>query len=109
MAWAGECQLGCMGTGGAGADGNCQAPACSLASPVSVSSMPTRITAHVHGTVWKVAKQPGDRVATGEAVVILEAMKMELPVESPVTGQVREIRCVEGDAVEEGALLAVVE
>ena len=70
--------------------------------------MPTHISAHITGTVWKVAKQPGDAVATGEAVVILESMKMEMPVESPVSGKVLEIRCAEGDAVEEGAVLAVV-
>ena len=70
--------------------------------------MPTHISAHITGTVWKVEKQPGDAVATGEAVVILESMKMEMPVESPVSGTVVEIRCAEGDAVEEGAVLAVV-
>ena len=57
----------------------------------------------------KVEKQPGDSVRAGEAVVILESMKMELPVESPVAGQVREVRCAPGQAVEEGAVLAVVE
>ena len=71
--------------------------------------MGTKITAHVTGTVWKVEKQPGDSVRAGEAVVILESMKMELPVESPVGGQVREVRCAPGQAVEEGAVLAVVE
>lgn len=71
--------------------------------------MPTSITAHVHGTVWKVEKRAGDPVAAGDTVVILEAMKMELPVESPVRGIVRELCCAEGDRVDEGALLAVVE
>jgi acetyl-CoA carboxylase biotin carboxyl carrier protein len=70
--------------------------------------MPTEITAHITGTVWKIEKQPGDRVAEGDAVVILESMKMEMPVESPVSGQLLEIRCAEGQAVEEGAVLAVV-
>jgi acetyl-CoA carboxylase biotin carboxyl carrier protein len=70
--------------------------------------MPTDITAHITGTVWKIEKRAGDRVAEGDAVVILESMKMEMPVESPVTGTVLEVRCGEGDAVEEGAVLLVV-
>jgi acetyl-CoA carboxylase biotin carboxyl carrier protein len=71
--------------------------------------MATNVTAHITGTVWKIEKQRGEAVASGEAVVILESMKMEMPVESPVSGKVSEIRCAEGDAVEEGAVLAVVE
>lgn len=71
--------------------------------------MTTNITAHITGTVWKIEKQRGDEVASGEPVVILESMKMEMPVESPVSGKVREVRCAEGDAVEEGAILVVVE
>lgn len=71
--------------------------------------MATNITAHITGTVWKIEKQRGDAVSTGDAVVILESMKMEMPVESPVSGKVTEVRCAEGDAVEEGAVLAVVE
>jgi acetyl-CoA carboxylase biotin carboxyl carrier protein len=69
----------------------------------------TNITAHITGTVWKIEKQVGDRVAEGESVVILESMKMEMPVESPQSGRVAEVRCSEGQAVEEGAILAVVE
>lgn len=71
--------------------------------------MATNITAHITGTVWKIEKQRGDAIVSGEPVVILESMKMEMPVESPVSGKVTEIRCAEGDAVEEGAVLAVVE
>jgi len=74
-----------------------------------VSIVPTLITAHVTGTVWKLEKQPGDPVSAGEAVVVLESMKMELPVESPVGGRVSEVRCTAGQAVDEGAVLAVVE
>ena len=71
--------------------------------------VPTIITAHVTGTVWKVEKQPGEQVSAGDAVIVLESMKMELPVESPVSGRVAEVRCAEGQAVEEGAVLAVVD
>jgi acetyl-CoA carboxylase biotin carboxyl carrier protein len=68
----------------------------------------TNITAHITGTVWKVEKQAGDSITAGDAVVILESMKMEMPVESPVAGRIVEMRCVEGQAVEEGAVIAVV-
>jgi acetyl-CoA carboxylase biotin carboxyl carrier protein len=70
--------------------------------------MRTEITAHITGTVWKIEKRVGDRVAEGDAIVILESMKMEMPVESPVAGSILEIRCKESDAVQEGAVLAVV-
>jgi len=70
--------------------------------------MPTEITAHITGTVWKIEKRPGDPVAEGDPVVILESMKMEMPVESPVSGQLLAIRCSEGKAVPEGTVLAVV-
>lgn len=71
--------------------------------------MATKILAHVTGTVWKVEKHAGDKISAGDVVVILESMKMELPVESPVGGAVTEVRCTPGQAVEEGAVLAVVE
>jgi len=71
--------------------------------------MATDITAHITGTVWKIEKAVGDSVEEGEAVVILESMKMEMPVESPVAGKIAELCCAEGDAVEEGAVLAVVD
>jgi acetyl-CoA carboxylase biotin carboxyl carrier protein len=69
----------------------------------------TNITAHITGTVWKIEKNVGDAIAEGESVVILESMKMEMPVESPAAGRISELRCAEGQAVEEGAVLAVVE
>lgn len=71
--------------------------------------MATNIKAHITGTVWKIEKHVGDAVGSGDTVVILESMKMEMPVESPVAGKLSELRCAEGDAVEEGAVLAVVE
>jgi acetyl-CoA carboxylase biotin carboxyl carrier protein len=71
--------------------------------------MATNIKAHITGTVWKIEKRPGDSVSIGDTVVILESMKMEMPVEAPVGGKVIEVRCSEGQAVEEGAVLVVVE
>ena len=71
--------------------------------------MPTEIKAHITGTVWKIEKRVGDHVAEGETVVILESMKMEMPVEAEVAGKVIEIRCKEAQPVEEGAVLIVLE
>jgi acetyl-CoA carboxylase biotin carboxyl carrier protein len=71
--------------------------------------MPSNIKAHITGTVWKIEKRVGDVVAAGDSVVILESMKMEMPVEAPAAGKIAEIRCAEGEAVEEGAVLAVLE
>ena len=67
------------------------------------------VPAHITGTVVRVEKQPGDSVTEGEAIIILESMKMEMPLESPVSGKVKEIRVKEGQAVAEGNVLAVVE
>jgi len=52
---------------------------------------------------------PGDAVAAGDPLVILESMKMEIPVESPAAGTVTEVRVEEGAVVQEGDVLAVVE
>ena len=66
------------------------------------------VEAHITGTVWKIEVAVGDQVDEGDTVVILESMKMEMPVESEVTGKLLELRCAEGEAVSEGAVLAVV-
>jgi acetyl-CoA carboxylase biotin carboxyl carrier protein len=67
------------------------------------------IEAHITGTVWKVEVAVGDAVTEGDAVVILESMKMEMPVEAEDPGVVREIRCSEGQSVSEGDVLVVLE
>jgi acetyl-CoA carboxylase biotin carboxyl carrier protein len=67
------------------------------------------IEAHITGTVWKVEVAVGDRVDEGDAVVILESMKMEMPVEAEDPGKVAEIRCEEGQSVSEGDVLVVLE
>jgi acetyl-CoA carboxylase biotin carboxyl carrier protein len=68
-----------------------------------------KVEAHITGTVVKIEKRPGDPVRAGEALVVLESMKMEMPVEAPADGRVTEIRCSEGQAVSEGDVLAVLE
>ncbi|HEX7672464.1 MAG TPA: acetyl-CoA carboxylase biotin carboxyl carrier protein subunit [Polyangiaceae bacterium] len=67
--------------------------------------MPSEVTAHITGTVWKIQVKVGDPVAEEQAVVILESMKMEMPVESPAAGTVVSIAVSEGQAVEEGDIL----
>ena len=71
--------------------------------------MATEIAAHITGTVWKIEVGVGDNVAEGDTLVILESMKMEMPLEAPAAGRVAELRCAEGQAVEEGQVLLVVE
>ena len=67
------------------------------------------VEAHITGTVWKIEVRVGDQVDEGDTVVILESMKMEIPVESEDDGVVKEIRCEEGQAVSEGDVLVVLE
>jgi acetyl-CoA carboxylase biotin carboxyl carrier protein len=71
--------------------------------------MPKDVSAHITGTVWKIEVQVGQKVAEGDTVVILESMKMEMPVEAPAAGTVREIRVKEGEPVAEGAVVAVLD
>ncbi len=67
----------------------------------------TDVEAHITGTVWKIEVEVGDSVQEGDAVVILESMKMEMPVEAEDPGVVTEIRCSEGQSVSEGDTLVV--
>ncbi len=67
------------------------------------------VEAQVTGRVIRVEKQVGDRVASEETILVLESMKMEIPVEAPSAGTVSEIRVAEGENVEEGDILAVLD
>ncbi|WP_434382416.1 biotin/lipoyl-binding carrier protein [Melittangium boletus] len=67
------------------------------------------VAAHITGTVWKILVEVGQRVAAGDTLVILESMKMEMPVETEGAGVVRELRCREAQSVNEGDVLVVVE
>jgi acetyl-CoA carboxylase biotin carboxyl carrier protein len=71
--------------------------------------MATEVQAHITGTVWKIEVKEGDTVGEGDTVVILESMKMEMPVEAPTAGRVKEIKVKEGAPVEEGAVLLILE
>jgi acetyl-CoA carboxylase biotin carboxyl carrier protein len=65
------------------------------------------VRAEISGQVWKVETGVGRAVVAGEALLVLESMKMEIPVEAPQGGVVAEIRVKEGDAVREGDVLVV--
>jgi acetyl-CoA carboxylase biotin carboxyl carrier protein len=67
------------------------------------------IEAHITGTVWKIEVAVGDAIEEGDTVVILESMKMEMPVEAEDEGTVKEIVVAEGQAVSEGDTLVVLE
>ncbi|HXH83866.1 MAG TPA: biotin/lipoyl-binding carrier protein [Candidatus Tectomicrobia bacterium] len=71
--------------------------------------MPEEIKAHITGVVFQVPLKAGDRVSAGEPVIVLESMKMEIPVEAPRAGTVTEIRVQEGQTVQEGDTVAVLE
>jgi acetyl-CoA carboxylase biotin carboxyl carrier protein len=69
----------------------------------------TNVDAHITGTVWKIECEVGQAIDEGDTLVILESMKMEMPVESEDAGTVKEIRCEEGQSVSEGDTLVVLE
>ncbi len=71
-------------------------------------AMATNVAAHITGTVWKIEVKEGDTVAEGQTCVILESMKMEMPVEAPVAGKVEKISCSESQAVNEGDVLLTI-
>ena len=70
--------------------------------------MATNIQAHITGTVWKIEVKAGESVDEGQTLVIIESMKMEMPVESPIKGRVEQIAVTEGQAVDEGAVLLTI-
>lgn len=91
-----------------------KAPAAPKAAPAAPAAAPAasgaagsvKIEAGAAGKVFKLEKKPGDAVKAGDAVVVIEAMKMEIPVVAPKDGTVASIDVAVGDAVEAGAVLA---
>ncbi len=67
------------------------------------------IRSEITGSVWKILKRPGDAVEEEDPLMILESMKMEIPVLAEAKGKVAEIRVRENDPVAEGPVLAVLE
>ncbi|GAA1916381.1 biotin/lipoyl-binding carrier protein [Streptantibioticus ferralitis] len=70
--------------------------------------MAVEIQAEMVANVWQVVAQEGDDVAEGDTVLILESMKMEIPVLAEAAGVVAEVKVTEGDVVQEGDVLAVI-
>jgi acetyl-CoA carboxylase biotin carboxyl carrier protein len=69
----------------------------------------TEVKAELVGNVWKIEVRPGDAVLEDDVVLVLESMKMEIPVMAPVAGTVREILVKEQEVVREGQVLALIE
>lgn len=71
--------------------------------------MAVDVAAHITGTVWEIRVNVGDDVREEQVLVVLESMKMEMPVESPAAGKVASIVVEKGQAVEEGEVLITLE
>ena len=67
------------------------------------------VKAHITGVVFQITSKVGDSVAAGDPVIVLESMKMEIPVEAPRAGVVKEIKVAEGQTVQEGETVAILE
>ena len=71
--------------------------------------MPDEVKAHITGVVFQVLAKPGDKVGAGDPIIVLESMKMEIPVEAPRAGTVTEVKAKEGETVQEGDTVALLE
>ena len=67
------------------------------------------ITSEIAGQVWKIQAAVGQSVTTGESVMIMEAMTMEIPIEAPRAGVIMEISVLEGETIKEGQIVARLE
>ena len=65
--------------------------------------MSKQISSPMAGTIWKILVQPGDAVAAGDTVAILESMKMEIPIDTEIDGTVDAIDAPEGTVLDDGA------
>lgn len=68
-----------------------------------------KIESEVTGKVWKIETNVGDAVSEGDVLMILESMKMEIPVESPISGTVRELLVRKDDSIDEDQVIAVID
>ena len=67
------------------------------------------VKTEITGNVWKISANEGDTVTEGQVLVILESMKMEIPILSPEDGVLKELRIKEGDVTTEGDVVAIIE
>ena len=67
------------------------------------------VTTEVAGKVWKIEAHPGAQLQPDDTILILESMKMEIPVVAPKAGKLKELRVKEGDTLAEGEVVAILE
>jgi len=68
-----------------------------------------KVKAEITGNVWKIVAQAGDELEEEQTILIMESMKMEIPVMAPTKGRLKELLVKEGQEVSEGQDLAVIE
>jgi acetyl-CoA carboxylase biotin carboxyl carrier protein len=78
-------------------------------SPRSSAMAKIEIKSEITGTVWQVKSKPGDKVESGDTLIVIESMKMEIPVITEDGGTVVEILVKEKDPVAEGQVVAILE
>ncbi|HEY7716113.1 MAG TPA: acetyl-CoA carboxylase biotin carboxyl carrier protein subunit [Candidatus Binatia bacterium] len=71
--------------------------------------MATTVEAPMVGKILKIEKNPGDHVDEDEVIIVMEAMKMEIPIVAPVAGTLTELKITAGEAVEAEQVLAIIE
>jgi acetyl-CoA carboxylase biotin carboxyl carrier protein len=69
----------------------------------------TEVKAELVGNLWKIVTEVGQQVEEDDTLMILESMKMEIPILAPAGGTIKEILVKEGDVVQEGQTVAVIE
>ena len=69
----------------------------------------TKVVTDVAGNVWKIVAKVGDALDEDDTIMIMESMKMEIPVTAPTSGTLKEILVEEGEALPEGETVAVIE
>jgi len=84
-------------------------PGAVIAGALTEEVRVTEVRAEMVANVWQVVASEGDSVADGDTLVILESMKMEIPVMAEGAGTVTKLAVAEGDVVQEGDLIAVIE
>ena len=67
------------------------------------------VKSQIKAIVWKVLKETGDTVKIDDEIVILESMKMEIPISSEFNGKIKSIEVSEGDEIDEGQIVAILE
>ena len=84
-------------------------PTAAIAGELSEEAGVTEVRAEMVANVWQVVASEGDQVADGDTLVILESMKMEIPVLAESQGTLTKLAVAEGDVVQEGDLIAIIE